>query len=142
MTARLLSARYGEAWGPSGWTTTLRCCAAYESYLRTYRHGVDATSALEFLLLDRLFPRSVLHALTAAERSLAELEPRAGRTGVDDEARRILGRAHAELSFTRVGDALADLPELLGDLQTATALVHTAVTGRYFLDTRAIEWSA
>jgi uncharacterized alpha-E superfamily protein len=142
MTARLLSARYGETWGPSGWTTTLRCCSAYEAYLRTYRHGVDASSALEFLLLDRLFPRSVLHALTAAERSLGELEPRAGRTGVDDEARRVLGRTHAELSFLRVSDALADLPELLASVQASTAQVHSAVTGRYFLDTRAIEWSA
>ncbi len=26
MTARLLSARYAETWGPTVWTTTLRCC--------------------------------------------------------------------------------------------------------------------
>ena len=93
----------------------------------------------------------MLHALTAAEKSLGELEPRAGRTGVDDEARRtgvddearrIVGRVHAELSFLRVSDAIADLPDLLADLRAATAEVHTAVTGRYFLDNRAIEWSA
>ena len=121
MTARLLSARYAETWGPTVWATTLRCCSAYEAYLRTYRHGVDASSALEFLLLDRLFPRSVLHALTTAQRALGELDPRAGRTGVDDDARRILGRSHAELSFLRVSDAAADLPELLEHLQDATA---------------------
>ncbi len=142
MTARLLSARYTETWGPTVWTTTLRCCSAYEAYLRTYRHGVDASSALEFLLLDRLFPRSVLHALTTAQRALGELDPRASRTGVDDEARRVLGRSHAELSFLRVSDAAADLPELLENLQAATAEVHRAVTSRYFLDTHAIAWSA
>ena len=30
---------------------------------------------LEFLLLDRLFPRSVLHALSVGEEALARLEP-------------------------------------------------------------------
>src|SRR5262249_39674038 len=45
MTARLLSARYGDAWGRSGWITTLRCCSAYEAYLRTYRRAVDASLA-------------------------------------------------------------------------------------------------
>jgi hypothetical protein len=54
----------------------------------------------------------------------------------------VLGRAHAELSFLRVSDALADLPELLAGVQASTAQVHSAVTGRYFLDTHAIEWSA
>ena len=50
--------------------------------------------AVEFLLLDRLFPRSVFHALTTAERP-----PRRARSptrrgpGVDDEARRRLGPA-------------------------------------------------
>jgi len=142
MTARLLSARYSETWGPTVWATTLRCCSAYEAYLRTYRHGVDASSALEFLLLDRLFPRSVLHALTTAQRALGELDPRASRTGVDDDARRILGRCHAELSFLRVSDAAADLPELLEELQSATGEVHTSVMSRYFLDTQAIKWTA
>ena len=32
---------------------------------------------LEFLLLDRLFPRSVLHALTVGEEALARLDPAA-----------------------------------------------------------------
>ena len=52
-------ARYADAFGRTGWTTTLRTCSVYEAYLRTYKHAVDASSAVEFLLLDRLFPRSV-----------------------------------------------------------------------------------
>ena len=53
------------------WVTTLRCCSALEAYLRTYQRAVDASSAAEFLVLDRLFPRSVFHALQTAEQSLA-----------------------------------------------------------------------
>ena len=62
-----------SAIGPAqtSWSTLLRSCGAYESYVRTYR-GVDTDErAAEFLLLDRLFPRSVLYALTKAEESLA-----------------------------------------------------------------------
>ena len=43
MTARLLSARFGDAVGQTGWTTTLRCCSAHEAFLRTYRRAVDAS---------------------------------------------------------------------------------------------------
>jgi uncharacterized alpha-E superfamily protein len=141
MTTRLLSARYGEAWEASGWTTTLRSCSAHEAYLRTYRRAVDGPGAVEFLLLDRLFPRSVYHALTTAEQRLAELDPRADRLGVDDEARRLLGRVCAELEFLRVDDVLDGLPHLLQRVQDDCAGVHAAVAGRYFQETRVIEWS-
>jgi uncharacterized alpha-E superfamily protein len=56
MTARLLSARIGTGRGDEGWTSTLRACSAHDAYLRTYQHGVEASRALEFLLVDRLFP--------------------------------------------------------------------------------------
>ena len=78
MTTRLLSARYGDAFGRTGWTTTLRSCSAYEAYLRTYKHAVDAATAVEFLLLDRLFPRSVFHALTTAEHQPRRARPTLG----------------------------------------------------------------
>jgi len=140
MTTRLVSARYGETWGPTGWTTTLRCCSAYEAYLRTYRRGVDASLALEFLLLDRLFPRSVFHALTEAEEALGDLDPRASRSGVDDEARRLLGRVCAELEFLRVDDLLEDLGTQLTRIQEECGEVHEAIARRYFRETRAVEW--
>jgi uncharacterized alpha-E superfamily protein len=141
MTTRLLCARYADAFGRTGWTTTLRTCSAYEAYLRTYKHAVDASSAVEFLLLDRLFPRSVYHALTTAERRLGELDPSSARAGVDDDARRRLGRVVAELEFLRVDEALEDLPKLLGRLQRECAEVHADVANRYFRETRVIEWS-
>ena len=60
MTARLLATRsLTEASGPS-WTTILRSCGAYEAYLRTYRGMPSAKNAAEFLLIDRLFPRSII----------------------------------------------------------------------------------
>jgi uncharacterized alpha-E superfamily protein len=141
MTTRLLSARYGDAFGRTGWTTTLRTCSAYEAYLRAYKHAVDASSAVEFLLLDRLFPRSVYHSLSVAEQCLGDLDPRAARAGVDDEAQRRLGRQCAELEFLHVDDAMDDLPRLLAEIQRGCADVHRAMARRYFRETRVIEWS-
>jgi len=141
MTTRLLGARYADAFGRTGWTTTLRSCSAHEAYLRAYRHAVDAASAVEFLLLDRLFPRSVYHALTTAEQALGELDPRSARAGVDDEASRRLGRLRAELEFLHLDEAMDDLPRLLERIQRDCAGVHGAIARRYFRETRVIEWS-
>jgi uncharacterized alpha-E superfamily protein len=142
MTARLLSARYGESWGQAGWVTTLRCCSAYEAYLQTYQRAVDASLAAEFLVLDRLFPRSIFFSLRAAENCLAELAPGFGRAGLDDDARRLLGRARTELEFRSTDDLLGDLPGYLFRIQRYCFDAGRAVGGRYFRGARPLEWSA
>lgn len=141
MTARLLSASFGDAAGPSEWVTTLRCCSAHEAFLRTYRRRVEPDLVAEFLLLDRLFPRSAFHALGQAEECLAELQPGAGRAGLDDEARRILGRARTELEFRRVHELVADLPSYLRSLQQACSEAGDAVAGRFFRQSAPQEWT-
>src|SRR5215210_6122729 len=132
MTARLLSASFGDAAGPAEWVTTLRCCSAHEAFLRTYRRSVEPDLVAEFLLLDRLFPRSAFHALGRAEKCLAELEPGAGRAGLDDEARRILGRARTDLEFRRVEELIADLPAYLSALQAACSAAGDSLARRFF----------
>ena len=142
MTARLLVARATVADTPGGWVTTLLCCSAHEAYLRTYRRAVDASLVAEFLLLDRLFPRSVLYSLSEADDALSELDRQQARTGLDDEARRLLRRAAADLEYRRLDELLAALPTHLGELQHTVATASSAIAGRYFRETRAIEWSA
>jgi uncharacterized alpha-E superfamily protein len=141
MTARLLSARYGESWGEAGWVTTLRSCGAYEAYLRTYQRAVDVSLAAEFLVLDRLFPRSVFSALRTAEACLAELDPSFGRAGLDDPARRNLGQARTELEFRSGDDLIDDLPGHLYRLQQHCFDAGSAIAARYFRETTPLEWS-
>ncbi len=81
MTARLLSTHVGAGGSIPSWLTLLRSCGAWETFLRTYRGSLDDRHAAEFLLLDRLFPRSVFAALSTAESCLAELEPDPGAGG-------------------------------------------------------------
>jgi uncharacterized alpha-E superfamily protein len=141
MTTRLLSAHCGDSLGPTRWTTLLRSCSGYEAYLRTYHRAVDATSAIEFLVLDRMFPRSVFHALSSAETCLVELDPRVGRSAMQGEARRLLGRKCAELAYLGVDDMLSDLGAEIESLQSTCARVHAAVADRYFPEVHTIEWS-
>jgi uncharacterized alpha-E superfamily protein len=142
MTCRLLSARFGEGAGSPGWVTLLRSCSAHEAYLRTYKRAVDSSLVAEFLLLDRLFPRSVYFALALAEHCLTELGPRAGRAGTEDEARRVLGRARTDLEFKRVGELLRDLPANLSALQAACSEASTGIARRYFRPTEQVGWTA
>ncbi|MCU1693701.1 MAG: hypothetical protein JWM64_2792 [Frankiales bacterium] len=140
MTARLLWAQAGQG-GATGWIGLLKSCSAHEAYLRTYRSGVEAEKVVEFLVLDRLFPRSVYAALLQAETVLRELDPVPGRTGVDDEARRLLGRARTELEFRVASDLLEDLPALLGGLQATCSAAGEALSRRYFAAGPALQWA-
>jgi uncharacterized alpha-E superfamily protein len=93
MTARLLSIQaLTPEYAPDGyheqWRTVLRACGADESFLRTHGGEVVPQRVAEFLLLDRLFPRSALHALTEAEDCLEALAPPTERAGMADPARR------------------------------------------------------
>ena len=142
MTARLLWARSQQRGATSGWTGLLKSCSAHEAYLRTYRAAVEPARVAEFLVLDRLFPRSVYAALVQAEQCLTELDPQIGRTGVDDTARRLLGRARTDLEFRDPADLLRDLPALLAMLQHTCAETGTALSARHFHHTAAMAWTA
>ena len=140
MTARLLATRsLTEASGPS-WTTILRSCGAYEAYLRTYRGVPSARNAAEFLLLDRLFPRSILFSVTRAENCMREIEPRSDRVGVSDQALRLLGQIRSELEYRPIAEILEDLTMHMDNVQLATSAASEAIRQRYFPTNAAPSW--
>jgi uncharacterized alpha-E superfamily protein len=141
MTARLVAtATLASSGTGSAWTTTLRACGGYEAFLRTYRGLETDRQAAEFLLLDRLFPRSVVYALSRAEQCLANLESRDQRAGFQDDAQRVLGRTRADLEYRSLSDVVADLPWEMERLQHTCAAATEAVTRRYFAGSEATEW--
>jgi len=141
MTARLLATRsLTEASGPS-WTTILRSCGAYEAYLRTYRGVPSARNAAEFLLLDRLFPRSVLFSVSRAEECLRELEPRSERVGTSDQAQRLLGQIRSQLEYRPIQEILDDLTHQMDDVQDVTSAASEAIRQRYFPTNAAPSWT-
>jgi uncharacterized alpha-E superfamily protein len=132
MTARLLAtSELTEASGPS-WTTILRSCGAYEAYLRTYRGVPSATNAAEFLLLDRIFPRSVTFALSRAERCLSDLAPSTDRVGTSDLGLRQLTQLRTNLEYRSAPDILANLTQEMNVLQEGINEISEAIRARYF----------
>ncbi|MDP9884083.1 putative alpha-E superfamily protein [Sinomonas atrocyanea] len=131
MTARMLSTREVHTAGMS-WVNMLRCAGAYESFLRTRRTAFDERHAAEFLLMDRLFPRSIVYALRDADDALAKLDPSDTRVGFINDARRIVGQARTFLEFHRTDHLMDELPEHMERVQKAVAQTSDAVSRKYF----------
>ena len=141
MTARLVAtAALASSGSVSAWTSTLRACGGYEAFLRTYRGLETDREAAEFLLLDRLFPRSVVHSLSRAELCLENLESGGQRAGFQNDAQRLLGRTRADLEYRALSDVVADLPAEMERLQQTCAAATQAVARRYFAGAEATEW--
>ena len=95
----------GSGYEELAWSALLKSASALEMYRK--RHGVIVPArVLEFLVLDRRFPRSLRYCISKAERSLQAI---VGATleGRESKAERALGRLRAELEFATVDDVLA-----------------------------------
>jgi uncharacterized alpha-E superfamily protein len=64
-----------EAVGAAEWIAILRTCYAYEPFFKKRKAPLSGEAVAEFLLLDRAFPGSVLHAVTQAQRFLRQIRP-------------------------------------------------------------------
>jgi uncharacterized alpha-E superfamily protein len=141
MTVRLLLSRVGDSASSPAWVTLLRSAGAHDTYLRTYRGTMDAGRVVEFMLLDRLFPRSIFYSLRLAEHSLDELMKRPhNRLGATAEAQRLLGRARSELEFLRPGLLLESLEKRLAGLQKTCHDVGEALAVQYFHSAPWVAW--
>jgi uncharacterized alpha-E superfamily protein len=142
MTVRLLLSRAGDRASSPAWVTVLRSAGAHDTYLRTHRGAMDANLVVEFILLDRSFPRSVFHSLQVAESCLQELDQRPNsRFGTRHEAARLLGRGRSELEFLPPGILLEDLQTRLLLLQQTCRMVSEAVARQYFHATPWVAWT-
>ena len=139
MTARLLLARMAAP-DDLGWPVLLRACGAHESFIRTHGWAAEPDRVAEFLLLDRLFPRSVVHALASAEECLTALNPGAVRAGVDDPARRRVGRLRNRLEYADPKQVTAQLPELISALQETCVQASEAIAKQYFQYQAPVAW--
>ncbi|WP_375476902.1 alpha-E domain-containing protein [uncultured Jatrophihabitans sp.] len=144
MTARLAAARAlaGDA-GPS-WVTLLQSCGAYQAFLRSARGAVDERRSAEFLLLDPLFPRSLMSALVVAERCLDDLAIRHGSAerGRALQAQRVLGMIRSELEFAPPAELLEDVYQVMERVQSACSVASDAIAQRYFPQGVVTSWIA
>jgi uncharacterized alpha-E superfamily protein len=109
----------------------LRSVSALEMYRKRYGR-FDHASVLEFLVLDKLFPRSIRHCLDSAQESLHAI------TGTPSDApgtkpERLLGRLAAEYEYAIIEDIMQEgLHEQLDTLQLKLNNVGLAVYETFF----------
>jgi len=113
------------------WSSLLRSVSGFEMYRKRYQE-LDVRHVVDFLVLDRLFPRSIQYCLFEAERSLHAM------TGCpigafSCKAEQLLGRLCADLTYTEIDTIIAGgLHEFIDDLQARLNQVGEAVFERFF----------
>ena len=140
MTSRLLSTPSLAANTQRAWDHVLSGCGAHHAFVQRYGALASDRDAAEFLILDRLFPRSLLYTLNTAEGALRQLGPTNLRIRPDDPAARLLGAAKANLEFMPPDDILSELPEQMEKLQMVCSQATQAIAHRYFEGSAAAEW--
>jgi uncharacterized alpha-E superfamily protein len=121
---------------PSGenvrWLWLLRCLCAMEAYRKAHPQRVDRKSVLDFTMLDREFPRSVVYSAGVAAdfaRRLGELHP--GRSKTVDRA---FGKLAARLEYTDVEEVEENgTSRFLKDLGSELAEASQLLQSSYFL---------
>jgi uncharacterized alpha-E superfamily protein len=109
----------------------LRSVSALEMYRKRYGR-LDHTAVLEFLMLDKQFPRSIRHCLHTAQKSLRAITATPSHAP-STRPERLLGRLAAEYEYSIVDEIVArGLHEHLDELQSKLNDVGGAIYETFF----------
>lgn len=120
------------------WEALLRSAGALHMYRRKHQ-TLAPTSIIQFLVLDREFPRSIHFCLEKADKALHEITGSPmGKYSTDVE--RYLGKVLAEAQFTSPKEILNQgLHEFLNDMQTKLNLIGDCVASTFFLASAPVQ---
>ncbi len=140
-TSRILDVKYfillpspkdvGTPYDDIQWSALLRSASAFEMYRQ--RHGkITPARVVDFLVLDREFPRAVLYCLTRANESLHSITGSA-LGGFSNQPEQILGQVRAELAYARAEELIAQgLHEFIDALQQRLNLAGEKIHETFF----------
>ncbi len=140
-TSRILDVKYflllrsasdvGTPFDDIQWAAVLRSASALETYRQ--RHGrISPRHVVDFLLMDRTFPRAVQFCLLAARDSLHAITETPPGT-FTRSSERLLGQICSDLCYTRVDEIIAaGLHEYLDDLQSRLNRVGNSIHEEFF----------
>jgi uncharacterized alpha-E superfamily protein len=114
------------------WSALLRSASALEMYRRI--HGrIAPTRVVDFLVLDRNFPRSIRYCVDLAERSLHAITGTPeGRFG--NRAEQELGKLRSGFDFILIDDVISEgLHEFIDDVQSRLNRIGEAIFNCFFL---------
>src|SRR5215831_14951533 len=140
-TSRILDAKYflllpsieavGTPYDDIMWSAVLRSTSAFEMYRKRFQQ-ISPDRIVEFLALDREFPRAIHYCIVNAERCLHAISGTPDRTFAN-AAEQQLGRLSAELNYIQVREIIrGGLHEFLDDIQVRLNLIGDAIHNSFF----------
>jgi uncharacterized alpha-E superfamily protein len=113
------------------WSAVLRSASAFEMYRQRFGR-IEPESIVDFLVLDREFPRAVNFCMMRAEESLHAITGCPAGT-FRNPAEQKLGQLRSRLSFLHVSDVIdRGLHEFVDDLQNRLNEVDEAIFNTFF----------
>ncbi len=136
-TSRILDVKYfillpdpknvGTPMDAIQWAALLECTSALQMY-RKFHGRIVPLKVADFLILDRLFPRSMHFCIIRVEESLHAVTGVAGG-GFSNPAEKQVGRLKAELDYTHIDDVISQgmhqfIDRFQGQLNHVGAAIH------------------
>ncbi|MFD2036195.1 alpha-E domain-containing protein [Belliella marina] len=113
------------------WTALLKSVTAFNTYRRIYG-TIDSSNVVEFLVLNKYFPRSMFYCLVEAEKCLQKISGEGG-TGYRNSAEKSMGELRSKLEFADVSDVInSGLHEYLDELQRKINKISNEIDGNFF----------
>src|SRR5262245_35670480 len=140
-TSRILDTKYylllpsvdavGTPYDDIMWAAVLRSTSAFEMYRKRYQQ-ISPDRIVEFLVLDREFPRAIHYCVVSAEISIHAISGTPIRT-FGNPAEQQLGRLCAELNYLQVREIInPGLHEFLDDIQVRLNSIGDAIHNAFF----------
>jgi uncharacterized alpha-E superfamily protein len=140
-TSRILDTKYylllpsidavGTPYDDIMWAAVLRSTSALEMYRKRFQQ-ISPDRIVEFLVLDREFPRAIHYCVVSAEVSLHAISGTPIRT-FSNTAEQYSGRLCAELNYIQVREIInRGLHEFLDDIQVRLNLIGDAIENAFF----------
>jgi uncharacterized alpha-E superfamily protein len=112
------------------WNALLKSVSGFNAYRRIYGR-INPTAIVEYLVLNRYFPRSILFCLMGAENCLHEISGE--QRGYSNPAEKAIGNLRSDLEFADVNDVFqSGLHEFLDRMQIRINKISEEVHTQYF----------
>ena len=140
-TSRILDVKYftllpgpdavGTTLDDLQWSSVLRSVSGFETYRKQF-HTITIHRVVEFLVLDRYFPRAIQFCVDRADESLHAISGSPQNT-FQNSAEQRLGRLKAELAYSDVKSIIdTGLHEFIDDFQVKLNSVASSIQDNFF----------
>lgn len=140
-TSRILDVKYftllpnveavGTTLDDLQWSAVLRSVSGFEMYRKRF-HAITVERVVQFLILDRAFPRAARFCISGADNSLHQICG-TSRGSYCNAAEQCLGRLRSELDYTDVASIIAGgLHEYIDSFQTQLNAIGEAINTTFF----------